>query len=128
MRIVSHQRSLVKFMNRSGIERYLRFAAVVAGFQQFINVEPPFYLNEDIKLASDGRVVILEFALTSLDDPRYVVMDRLQQFADISSTRTFFGVNYGYERPLESGSIWSFLESVKIWAGPLLSLRRLFGG
>jgi hypothetical protein len=128
MRDIAHQKSFLEFVQRRGLKRSLRFAAVASDFGRIDGIAPPFYLNEDIKLAEGGKVVILEFSVRSLDDPRFIVMDELQQFHSIVTTRTFFGVNYGREKIKGTGEfVLRPFGWIKEWVGPLLNLRRLLG-
>jgi hypothetical protein len=124
----AHQKAFEEFLKRSGIQKYLRFAGVVVKFEPVEGVDLPFYLKEDIRRAPDGHVVILEFAVQALDDPRFIVMDKLQQFHGLQATRTFFAVNYGTKNNLESKLFHAkALTALKEWSAPLLNWRRLFG-
>ena len=127
MRDTAHQNSFSEFMNRSGIKKSLRFGAVVLEFRNFEGISMPFYLKDDISLATQGKVAILEFRLETLDDPRHIVMDKLQQFSGIEATRTFFGVNYGKVRTIELDTAGKIVRLLKDWSGPILNWRRIFG-
>jgi hypothetical protein len=129
MREDAHQRAFEEFLKRSGIQKYLRFAGVVMGFEKVGELKVPFYLNdEDMRNATAGQIVILEFSLKSLDQPRFIVMDKLQQFPGVQATRTFFGVNYGVEEtPDRVNPAGKVIDFVKNWSGTLLNWRRFFG-
>jgi hypothetical protein len=128
MREARHQNSFLAFVKRKDIEKNLRFVGVVINFDPIEDVSLPHYLAEDIKRAGKGEVLILEFSVSSLDDPRRIVMDSLQQFDGVDATRTFFGVNYGALKN-EKPKPWKKLAGfAKEWAGPLLSIRRLWTG
>jgi hypothetical protein len=128
MRELVNQKSFLAFVKRKDIEKNLRFVGVVLSFDRIQDVDLPHYLAEDIERAGRGEVLILEFSVSSLDDPRQIVMDSLQQFTGVDATRTFFGVNYGALKN-EKPNLWKKLPTlIKEWAGPLLSIRRLWTG
>jgi hypothetical protein len=128
MNETAHQKSLSEFMKRAGIHTNLRFAGTVLSFDQSEGTPLPHYLAEDIERAPRGEVVILEFSVNTLDDPRRIVMDTLQQFPGVDATRTFFGVNYGALKEEPPKSRFKPFELIKTWASPLLALRRLILG
>lgn len=129
MRDPSHQNAFVSYMDRLGVSDKIRFAATVESSRPINDLPIPEIVETYNGLFSSGHVVVLEISLTSLDDPRTVVMRKIQNFPDVVSTRTFFAVNFAGEDELsKENNERHLLNTVKDWASPLLNIRRLLGG
>lgn len=124
----SHQRSFLKFLSRNGVLIKLRYAGVVAGVDSINDLKIPESIFEIDEKFSDGRTMILEFSIVGLDDPREIIMKKLQQYSEISSSRTFFAVNFAKTDPAGTMSrVRAAARSSKGLIDYLKSLRSLLG-
>jgi hypothetical protein len=86
-------------------------------------------MDEYLDLIRNGQVMIIEMRVMTLDDPRDLIMRKLQQFSGISSSRTFFGVHFAKEETVDKGwSMKNALEGLRKSAAPILNWKRIFGG
>lgn len=126
--VESHQRSLLQFLKRSSMMKKLRYAGAVDRHSNISDLPNPRSLHEVISAMRDTSFAVLEFQIDSLDDPRDLIMRKLQQYSSITSSRTFFAVNFGKEDAIiERTLLQAATDAGKNWADPLLKWKKLIG-
>lgn len=119
-----HQKAFMEFLRRKALLSQLRYAGTIVAIKCIGELPFPSSFQDSNELAEGQNYLILEFKISSLDDPRDIVMRKLQHFSSVVSSRTFFGVNFGKEqKALDIGLV----KIAREWGGPLLSWRRFFG-
>ncbi len=106
----------------------LRYAGVVTSYSAIVGLPVPLGFQESVASNSKQSYAILEFKIETLDDPRDLIMRKLQQYSGITSTRTFFAVNFGKEDAIIKRTLLqSATNFSKSWIEPILKWKKAFG-
>lgn len=128
MRDQALQQALLEFLRREGVVKKLRFAGVLKNKHELDGLPAPSALFAGDGDIGNGSAIVLEIGVSTLADPKTVVMKYLQAYTSIVATRTYFCMNLPSQEAGEAKSKKGVLQLTKEWAGPLSHLRRLFLG